>query len=62
MCSQVKRLYEDYGCPETLTTDGGKCYTSAKVQQMLKDYGIKHRLCSVANPHANSGAEITVKQ
>ena len=55
-------MYEDYGCPETLTTDGGKCYTSAKVQQMLKDYGIKHRLCSVANPHANSGAEITVKQ
>jgi hypothetical protein len=57
----LRKLSEDYGCPETLTTDGGPCYISAKVQQTMKDYGIRHRLTSVANPHANARAEIAVK-
>lgn len=61
VCEQLRRLCEDYGVPETLTTDGGSCYTSEKVKKLLKDYGIRHRISSVANPHANSRAEIAVK-
>jgi hypothetical protein len=31
------------------------------VEQMMEDYGIHHRISSVANPHANARAELGVK-
>ena len=61
VCNQLRKLCEDYGCPETLTTDNGTNYTSVKVKRMLDDYGIRHRRSSVGNPHANCRAEIAVK-
>ena len=60
----VKRLREvfvTFGVPEELTSDGGPQFTSEKTQQFLKSWGANHRLTSVANPHANSRAEIAVK-
>ena len=61
VCKVLAKISEDYGIPETLTTDGGKNYTSAKVESFLQQYGIKHRISSVANPHANCRAELAVK-
>ena len=49
----LSHICEDYGVPLTCTTDGGPPYTSHKVKKMMTTYGIGHRLCSVANPHAN---------
>ena len=57
----LSTICETYGVPETVTTDGGKNYTSKKVEQFLKDFGIRHRVSSVANPHANTRAELGVK-
>ena len=57
----LTRLCEDYGCPETLTSDGASNLTARAVESMLKDYGIRHRVSSVANPHANSRAELGVR-
>ena len=57
----LTRLCEDYGCPETLTSDGATNLTTRSVESMLKDYGIRHRVSSVANPHANSRAELGVR-
>merc|ERR1711954_71549 len=57
----LTQLCEHYGNPETCTTDGGVQYTAEVVQKFMKDYGIQHRLCSVANPHANTRAELGVK-
>ena len=57
----MARLCEDYGVPVTCTTDGGPQYTAALVKRFMADYGIYHRLCSVANPHANTRAELAVK-
>ena len=31
----IVRICEDYGIPESITTDGGTCYTSAKVQEVM---------------------------
>ena len=36
-------------------------YVACDTQVFFKDWGIHHRLTSVANPHANSRAEIAVK-
>ena len=50
VCAALARVSEDYGIPETCSTDGGSNYTSHKVQQFMQDYGIKHRVSSVAYP------------
>ena len=60
----VKRLREvfvTFGVPEELTSDGGPQFTAGKTQEFLRSWGVRHRLTSVANPHANSRAEIAVK-
>ena len=60
----VKRLRETFvtfGVPEELTSDGGPQFTAGKTQDLLKSWGVHHRLTSVANPHANCRAEIAVK-
>ena len=46
---------------ESCTMDRALEYTAAVTQDFFRQYGIKHRLCSVGNPHANSRAEISVK-
>ena len=60
----VKRLREvfvTFGVPEELTSDGGSEFTAGKTQDFLKSWDVRHRLTSVANPHANCRAEIAVK-
>ena len=57
----LTNLCQDYGCPETVTTDGAPNLCAKSVEDMMKQYGIKHRVSSVANPHANSRAELRVK-
>ena len=60
----VKRLRETFvtfGIPEELTSDGGPQYTAGKTQEFLKAWGVRHRISSVANPHANCRDEVAVK-
>ena len=57
----LAKLCEDFGVPVTCTTDGGPQYTAEVVRKFMNNYGIHHRLCSVANPHANTRAEVAVK-
>jgi len=60
----VKRLRETFvtfGIPEELTSDGGPQFTSGQTQAFLKAWGVRHRISSFANPHANCRAELAVK-
>ena len=57
----LAKLCQDYGVPVTCTTDGGPQYTAEVLRKFMDYYGIHHRLCSVANPHANARAEVAVK-
>ena len=60
----VKRLRETFvtfGVPEEITSDGGPQFTAGVTQQFLDFWKVHHRKTSVANPHANSRAEIAVK-
>ncbi len=44
-----------------ITTDGGPEFTATTTKKFFSDWGVHHRLCSVANPHSNSRAELRVK-
>ena len=57
----MKTYFSTYGIPEELATDGGKTYTSYETQKFLSNYGVHHRLSSVAYPHSNQRAELAVK-
>ena len=48
----LAKLCEDYAVPNL---------TAKVVEDMMEDYGIHHRISSVANPHKNAGAELGVK-
>ena len=56
-CKMIARLSEDYGIPETILTDGADNYMSQKMESFLRQYGIRHRVSSVANCCAELGVK-----
>ena len=51
-----------FGVMDKLATDGATVYQSAKTQDFLSRFGIKHRVLSAYNnPHSNQLAEGAVK-
>ena len=61
LVAMFTRLFQDAGVPETLTTDGGTTYVSAKFQEFLATYKVHHRVSSVGFPHGNTRSEVAVK-
>ena len=53
--------FATFGIPDKCATDGGPEFTAATTQQFLKEWGVHHRLSSIAFPHSNCRAEIGVK-
>ena len=58
----LRNIFSTFGIAEQLSSDGGPEFTAGATQQFLKDWGVQHRLSSVANPHSNCRAELGVKQ
>ena len=57
----LRRVFVTYGISDELASDGGPEFTATATRQFLKDWGVSHRLSSVAFPHSNCRAEIGVK-
>ena len=57
----LRRIFVTYGIPDELASDGGPEFTAVATRQFLSDWGVHHRLSSVAFPHSNCRAEIGVK-
>ena len=57
----LRQYFGTYGIPEELSTDGGLTFTAWETEKFLSDYGVRHRLSSVAFPHSNQRAELGVK-
>ena len=62
ICQEATGIFRHiYGIAEELASEGGPEFTAAFTQQFLRDWGVAHRLLSVAYPHSNTRAEIGVK-
>ena len=57
----LRQYFSMHGIPEEIATDGGSTYPAYETQQFLANYGVKHRVSSVAYPHSNQRAELAVK-
>ena len=61
LVNNLRSSFHTYGIPEELSSDGGPEFIATQTESFLKDWGVYHRLSSVAFPHSNCRAEIGVK-
>ena len=61
LISALRSTFITFGISEELTTDGDPQYTAKATQTFLRNWGVRHRVSSVAFPHSNCRAEIAVK-
>ena len=57
----LRELFTTFGIPEVLTSDGGPEFAASEDKSFLIRYGVRHRIASVGNAHANQRAEVGVK-
>ena len=49
LISICRDIFQSYGAPEELSSDGGPPFTSLPFTQFLRDWAVKYRLSSAAN-------------
>ena len=57
----LRCTFATFGIPDEIATDAGPEFTATATGQFLKEWGVHHRLSSVAFPHSFCRAEIGVK-
>ena len=57
----LRKCFTTYGIPDELSSDGGPEFIASATRIFLQQWGVHHRLSSVAFPHSNCRVEIGVK-
>ena len=61
LINSLRRVFVTFGIADELSSDGGPEFTASCTAKFLRNWGVDHRLSSVAFPHSNCRAEIGVK-
>lgn len=61
LVKKLRELFVTFNIPKEMSSDGGPEFTATETQKFLKEWGVSHRLSSVAYPHSNCRAEVGVK-
>ena len=62
LIKRLREIFVIYGIADELwASDGGPEFTAEETQQLLSNWGVHHRLSSVALAHSNGRAELGVK-
>ena len=57
----LRKIFVTYGIADELSSDCGPEFTAEATQRLLSNWGVHHRLSSVALAHSNGRAEVGVK-
>ena len=61
LVTSLREFFCNYGVPEEITSDGGPTYLADTTKQVLKTWGVAHRVSTSYNPHANLRSETADK-
>ena len=53
IATQCKLIFLEYGCPETLISDNGPCYTAEVFTNLMREYSVNHITSSPPSPQSN---------
>ena len=61
LIAALRRVFVTFGIAEELSSDGGPEFMAGATETFLRNWGVQHRVSSVAHPHSNCRAELGVK-
>ena len=61
LIAALRRVFVTFGIAEELSSDGGPEFMAGTTETFLRNWGVHHRVSSVAHPHSNCMAELGVK-
>ena len=53
LVTALREYFVTYGVPDQLTSDGGPPYVAEVTKNFLENWGVKQRISTSYNPHAN---------
>ena len=57
-----KNIFSRFGCPRALISDGGRHFNNSLLNNILKKYGLKHRMTMSYHPQANGLVELANRE